>query len=285
MSDSSGKVKKPLIIDAKLHRSSHFAPAFLFLKKDRRRALELLYAVCRVLDDAVDEPHPDPKGFLEAWRRVFSEKESHFVAPFGQQELAQSFLEQAARYQIPLSVMGELIDKGVALDLEKNRFQTPMDTESYCYGVASTVGIACLPLFGVPIEEGRLFAVRLGVAIQWTNLIRDVGADAKLGRIYLPLDHLEQFGYTEADLFEAKNNSQFQSLLQYETDVALGHYKRAEELLPLKWKKELLPARIMGSIYQRLLLKIKNKNYAVFQQKIRLSLGEKAWAVWTTLKH
>src|SRR6185503_15651496 len=94
-------------------------------------------------------------------------------------------------------------DRGVAVDLSQNRFQTPLELEGYCYGVAGTVGLACLPIFGVPVEEGKNFALRLGIAIQWINTIRDVGVDAKMGRIYLPLDHLDQFGYTEADLFNA----------------------------------------------------------------------------------
>jgi 15-cis-phytoene synthase len=178
-----------------------------------------------------------------------------------------------------MNAMMDLIDKGVSQDLSVNRYQTAMDLETYCYGVAGTVGIACLPIFGVPVDQGRNFAIRLGIAVQWTNVIRDVGVDAKMGRIYLPLEQLERFGYTENELFESKNSPNFQALMAYEYDVAKSHYKRARDLFPAAWKSKLLPARIMGAIYERMLEKIKNRAYPVLQEKIRLNLFEKGLAV------
>lgn len=265
------------------HRQSHFSPAFWFLSRDRRRALETLYAVCRALDDAVDEGRSNARAFLDGWRRVFGEKDPHAVEEFGQLTLATAFLEAADRYEIPLSAMTDLIDKGVSADLAKNRFQTPMETEAYCYGVASTVGLACLPIFGVPVAEAKAYAVRLGIAVQWTNILRDVGVDAKMGRIYLPLDHLEQFGYTEAELNARKYSANLQALLQHEYDVAVSHYQRANELLPSAWKKTLLPARIITAIYVRLLNKLKAQGFPVLERKIRLNFFEKIGAVWTAL--
>jgi phytoene synthase len=267
------------------HRQSHFAPAFLFLSRERRRALETLYAVCRTVDDAVDEGRSDAVAYLAAWRNVFTERDAHAVESFGQKALAVRFLEAAERYDIPLNAMVDLIDKGVSVDLKQNRFETPMDTEAYCYGVAGTVGLACLPIFGVPVNEAKNYAVRLGIAIQWTNALRDVGVDAKLGRIYLPLEHLGQFGYTEADVFARRNSPNFQALMQHEYEVALGHYRRADELLPAAWKKTLLPARIMTAIYLRLLKKLKSRQFPVFEQKIRLNLFEKVGAVCSALKN
>ncbi len=269
---------------ATVHRQSHFSPAFFFLSRERKEGLQTLYAVARLIDDAVDTGQANPEIYLDAWRSVFKERDASQLGAFGHQPLAEKFLETADRFQIPLEVMRDLIDKGVAIDLKVNRFQTAMDLEAYCYGVAGTIGLACLPIFGVPVAEGRNFAIRLGTAIQWTNTLRDVGVDAKMGRIYLPLDHLEQFGYTENELFAFKNSSNFQALLTYEWGVAKSHYKRAAELMPAQWKSELLPARIMWSIYEQLLDKLKSRGFPVIHKKIRLNFLEKGWAVYRAVR-
>jgi phytoene synthase len=266
------------------HRQSSFAPAFWFLSRDRRRALEVLYAVCRLLDDVVDQNVSGAAAILAAWRKAFTDSDATAVADIGHQKMAEEFLAAVEKFGIPLSAMIDLIDKGVGVDLQQSRFRTAMDTEAYCYGVAGTVGLACLPIFGVPVAEGKAYAARLGIAVQWTNLIRDVGADAEMGRIYLPLDHLEQFGYTEADLFARKNSPEFKALMQREYEVAVSHYRRAEDLLPPAWRKTLLPARIMASIYRRLLEKLKQNDFPVLQARTRLNLMEKFGAVWTAFR-
>jgi phytoene synthase len=263
---------------------SHFAPAFYFLTPTRRRALKLLYAVCRVLDDAVDKPTGGPVPFLNAWRRVFQTGNATLVREYGQEGLAQGFLEVVRRFDIPPFVLVDLIDKGVQTDLKTNRFETPLDLERYCYGVAGTVGIACLPIFGVPWQEAKEFAVRLGTAIQWINTIRDVGVDAKLGRIYIPLDHLEQFAYEELDLLAGRKTLAFQNLMKHEAQVARSHYRRAMDLLPPRWERELLPAKVMGRIYLSLLEKIERLEYPVFDRKITLNLWQKAWATWKAIR-
>lgn len=273
-------------IPAKMHppsyKSSHFAPAFFFLPSERRRALKILYAVCRVLDDAVDQPHVDARGFLAAWKTCFKTRDPRAVEAHGHAALAREFLEVMKRYNLPEFALVDLIDKGVAVDLEPVRFQTPLDTEEYCYGVAGTVGILCLPIFGVPWQDAKDFALRLGITVQWINAIRDVGADAKIGRIYLPLDHLDQFGYTESDLFALKNTNEFDLLIRHEAAVARAHYKRAMELLPERWRKELLPARVMGQIYMKLLEKLERQSFPVLTRKVRLNAVEKLMAAWKT---
>ncbi len=158
-----------------------------------------------------------------------------------------------------------------------------MDTERYCYGVAGTVGVACLPIFGVPWQEAKEFAIRLGIAVQWINTIRDVGVDADMGRIYLPQEHLENFGVLEGDLLARRPSAGFLELMRYEGDVARGHYRRALELMPKKWERELLPARIMGSIYMKLLAKIEKHNYPVLSKKITLNIVEKGTATWNAV--
>lgn len=188
-------------------------------------------------------------------------------------------------FDIPLFALSDFIDKGVATDLEKQRFGTPMDTESYCYGVAGTVGVTCLPIFGVPWQEAKDFAVRLGIAVQWTNIIRDVGVDAKMDRLYLPLEHLEKFGCTEDEIFAGESGPHFLELMRYEGEVAKSHYQRAQELMPQKWNRELLPARIMGKIYRKLLAKIEKQEYPVLTKKITLNIFEKGIATWTAVRH
>ncbi len=265
-------------------KHSHFAPAFYFLAPPRREALKLLYSVFRIIDDAVDLGANEAEAFLTAWRRVFEFGDSAGLAPFGQENLGKAFVKELAAFDLPREALLDFIDKGVSVDLKRNRFRTFSDTEDYCYGVAGTVGLACLPIFGVPWLEAREFAVRLGIAVQWINTIRDVGADAQLGRIYLPLDHLELFGYTERDLLLGRNTVDFQRLITYETDIARTHYQRAMDLLPPRWERELLPAKIMGRIYLNLLNKLERRQFPVISRQISLNLIEKGLATWQAVR-
>ena len=264
---------------------SHFAPAFFFLPAERRRALQTVYAFFRVLDDAVDVAGQNPVPFLEAWRVVLRDARPDAVRSWGKEDLAAELLSTVRRFQVPAFALMDFIDKGVAVDLHENRFETPMDTERYCYGVAGTVGIACLPIFGVPVEEGKDFAVRLGVAVQWVNTIRDVGIDATMNRIYLPQDHLSQFGCSEADILAGRETPAFKELIRHEAQVAWSHYRRAQELLPRKWAKELRPARIMGGIYMDLLTKIERQDFPVFTRRVALNIVEKAVSTWRALRN
>lgn len=265
---------------------SHFAPAFFFLPAERRRALNSLYAVFRVLDDAVDNnEQSDPKTYLKAWEDVFTMKSTEPVQSYGQGRLATDILDTLQKYDIPTFSLLDFIRLGVAQDLEKKRFETPMDTERYCYGVAGTVGIACLPVFGVPWAEAKEFATRLGIAVQWVNTVRDVGLDAEMGRIYLPQEHLQRFSIKEEDILSRRSSPAFVDLMRFEADVARSHYQRAEELMPAQWERQLLPARIMGTIYRKLLAKIEKRKYPVLTEKIRLNIFEKGAATLAALKN
>lgn len=263
---------------------SNFAPAFFFLPAERRRALQTVYAFFRLLDDAVDVAASDPVPFLDAWRMVLRETRPDAVRAWGHEGLAQALLETIRRFQVPVFALTDFIDNGVAVDLRENRFETPMDTERYCYGVAGTVGIACLPIFGVPVAEGKDFAIRLGVAVQWVNTIRDVGIDARMNRIYLPMDHLAQFGCSEADIIAGRDTPQFKALIRHEAELAWSHYRRAQELLPEKWRRELRPARIMGGIYMDLLSKIERRGFPVFTKRVSLNIVEKAMSTCRALR-
>lgn len=199
--------------------------------------------------------------------------------------LAEEFVSVMKTFDIPRKALIDFIDKGVSADLEPARFQTPMDTESYCYGVAGTVGLACLPIFGVPWRDAEAYAVRLGIAVQWVNSVRDVGADARLGRVYLPQDHLSDVGYPESSLMAGETPAAFYRLMELETRIARSHFARAGELLPGRWRRELLPARIMGGIYLKLLEKLEQQKYPVFTRKVSLSWMEKAQATWNATRN
>jgi phytoene synthase len=279
----SEQVAEPAPVASHGFLKSHFAPAFFFLPADRRRALQTIYAFFRVLDDAVDVAGNDPVPFLDAWRTVLRDGRADAVHPWKQERLARELLETVKRYQVPEFALTDFINNGVAVDLSENRFETPMDTERYCYGVAGTVGIACLPIFGVPVEEGKDFAVRLGVAVQWVNTIRDVGIDARMNRIYLPLDHVRRFGCSEADIRAERVTREFGELIRYEAAVARAHFRRAQDLLPEKWRRELRPARIMGGIYMDLLAKIERQDFPVFTKRVSLNIVEKALSTWRAL--
>ncbi len=264
---------------------SHFAPAFCFLPRDRRLALQVVYAFFRLLDDAVDSSSQNPAPLIEGWLETIRNKRPEAVERWGHAAFAAELLKTIAQFDVPVFALEDFLSRGVTLDLEMNRFETAMDTERYCYGVAGTVGLACLPIFGAPVAEAKDFAVRLGIAVQWVNLIRDVGADARLGRIYLPLDHLERFGCTENDVISERTTPEFAELIRFETNIARGHYQRALELMPVPWKKELRPARVMGKIYFDLLSKIEREGYPVFTKRVSLNIVEKALSTWRALKN
>jgi len=248
---------------------SHFAPAFILLPAERRRALQHLYSIFRLLDDIVDLQTPEKaRGCVAAWREFFATLQPQGLASYGYEKEAADMLLVSKKYDIPMFSFVDFVDKGLAIDLSQNRFETPMDTESYCYGVAGTVGVACLPIFGVPWQEAKDYAVRLGIGVQWINIVRDVAVDAQMGRIYLPLDHLEKFGCAESDLLTGKRSAEFDALIRYEAEVARSHYRRAEELLPAQWREALKPARVMGEIYMKLLAKIEKHHYAVLEERI-----------------
>ncbi|MBV9080048.1 MAG: phytoene/squalene synthase family protein [Elusimicrobia bacterium] len=263
---------------------SHFAPAFYVLPRDRRHALRIVYGFFRKLDDAVDVERSSPGEYLDAWRVALRDSDSTGLAAWGEEKAAAELLDVVSRFGVPISALEDFIEKGVAVDLERNRFQTPMDTERYCYGVAGTVGIACLPIFGVPVDEAKDFAVRLGIAVQWINTIRDVAVDARMNRIYLPQDHLDEFGCREDDILRLRRTPEFDALIRHEAGVARSHYRRALDLLPIRWERQLRPARIMGRIYIDLLSKIERRGFPVFTKRISLNIVEKAVSTWRALR-
>jgi 15-cis-phytoene synthase len=248
---------------------SSFDYSYAFLPKDKRDALRTVYAFCRTTDDIVDSP--DIVGvnrkteLLRTWR---AELENAFE---GRSEFSvlNRLSAIARRFNIPVLHFYELL-KGVEMDLVKNRYETFEELKEYCTLVASSVGLMTLEIFGPRNGATRDYAINLGIALQLTNILRDVAIDAEYGRIYLPLEDLRRFGYTETDLFARRYSPQFCELMQFETRRAEEYFLRATRSLPSEDRRAMFAPKIMERIYFHTLLRIKDARYNVFDRRVRL---------------
>jgi 15-cis-phytoene synthase len=250
------------------NRKSSFYYSFLILPRPKRDAIETIYAFCRFTDDIVDE--------------AGDEKEKHALLLQWTEELKRSLygvsrfslLNRLAaiihRFHIPVEHFYELI-KGMEMDLRNTRYNTFFELEQYCYRAASTVGLICAEVFGYTNEKTKQYAIDLGIALQLTNILRDVKADAKNGRIYLPLEDLRKFNYTEEELLHLTYNERFVELMKFECQRAHEYFRRAKACLAEEDKPLFTAARTMGNIYYLLLLRIERARYDVFSKRIRLS--------------
>jgi len=267
-----------------LFKRSSFAPAFLLLSAPRRRALAAVYAFARAVDDAVDDPAggADPRKELDRWRALLR-------APYVTAEEAVSAppawlpLEQAlSAFPIGRNHLLDLID-GVARDIGAFRAETFEDFKTYCYGVASTVGLACLGIFGLDEDGHRDFAVNLGLAVQTVNILRDVKGDAAAGRIYLPREDLRRFGVTEAGLRSAHLEAPVLRLLRFEAERARDFFGAARRALLPTSRRAARPAVAMGALYRRLLDKLERGDFLWGAPRPSLTFWEKAGTLMTCL--
>ncbi|MFO7445084.1 MAG: presqualene diphosphate synthase HpnD [Ignavibacteriaceae bacterium] len=257
---------------AKKSKSS-FYYAFNLLPAEKRDAMNTVYAFCRETDDIVDEGNePDDLKYekLHKWRVEF-EKAFYGHSDF---TLLNKLGKTISKFNIPLEPFFELI-KGMEMDLQKKRYLTFEDLRLYCYRVASTVGLMCIEIFGYKHKSAKDFAINLGIALQLTNILRDVKKDSLRGRIYLPQEELYQFDYSEDDLFKHQYNEEFINLMKYETKRAKKYFEEATLNLHLDDKSSMFAARAMQHIYYRLLEKIIEANYNVYDEKIKVSKFEK----------
>lgn len=253
---------------------SNFLIAFRFLSQERREGIATVYAFARRVDDCVDEVD-DParqRELIEHYRREiarcyeYGHPEERFM-----RQLAQSI----QRFSIPREPFEELL-LGCEMDIERRSYQTIEELLQYCYRVASSVGLMCLPVFGCHHPDAKTFAVNLGLALQLTNILRDVASDADRGRVYLPAEDLRQYGYPPDGLEQRIYNESFLNLMRMESHRAKEFYEEAARSLPRQERKKLLPARIMGRIYRGILDEIVRREYRVFGPKIRLGKVRKA---------
>jgi len=247
---------------------SNLAFALRVLPRERRADAVVFYAYCRTLDDLADDPGipaDERAASLQAWKQGLAhgfEKTS---------ELQREVIELRERHSIPNELLTAIID-GCQMDLEPRRFQTWEDLSDYIWKVACAVGLVSIRIFGCKDPEAESYAVALGRALQLTNILRDIREDCDNGgRIYLPLDDLARFGYTESDLAAGTRDDRFLALMRYQADRADGYFREAAALLPAADRHALAPARIMGEIYQELLGQMRRDGFRVFEKRYRVS--------------
>jgi phytoene synthase len=250
---------------------SNFYYSFLFLPRHRREAMYSIYAFCKMVDSAVDEPAPGshPLEEVAKWRQeVTAAYQGHPTQP-----VTISLAAHLRMFDIPESLLQELIT-GVEMDLTINRFATFPDLYQYCYRVASVVGLICLKIFQTQSPAAEDYAVNLGLAFQVTNILRDLKGDTEQNRIYLPLEDLRRFGYSEEALLHQQPSSALVELVKFECERARTYYQKAHQILqtlPPSDQKSLVVAEIMRGVYSRILQQLEDHDYQVFGPRIRVA--------------
>ncbi len=258
---------------------SSFYYSFLFLPVDRRRAIMALYAFCREVDDVVDECH-DPA--IAATKLAWWRQEVERIADGQPQHPVGQALQAAGRqFNLPREQLLEIID-GMAMDLQQSRYLDFKGLSLYCYRVASVVGLLAAEIFGYRDRQTLKYAHDLGMAFQLTNIVRDIGEDARRGRIYIPMDELKQFDVPAADILNSRYSENFSALLRFQIERAENFYAQAFAQLPAADRKAQRPGLVMAAIYRTLLDEIKRENFQVLHQRIALTPVRKLWIAWKT---
>lgn len=256
-----------------MSRDTSFAYSFLVLPRERREAIGAVWDFCRAVDDVVDEPSGEPPAeALAAWRAELAR--CYEGAPRTPQ--GRALEPWIRRFELPRRSFEDLID-GVEMDLRHARYATFDALYEYCWRVAGAVGLICLPIFGCRERGSRDYAMHLGVALQLTNIVRDVAADLRQGRIYLPQEDLARFGCTEAGLRAGVARGPVRDLLAFECGRAREYYARARAALPPPDAPRLVAAEIMGRIYEDILVRVEASGYDVFTRRIRVPRPRRAW--------
>jgi phytoene synthase len=262
--------------------ASNLALAFVLLPKPKRDAMSVLYAFCRQVDDVADlpsDPLPARRARLAAWREEIRRACDGLPASF---PLAAELQPVIARYRLPFASFDQLI-RGVEMDLDINRYQTFQELEQYCYRVASVVGLLSVEIFGYRDPACRDYAVHLGKALQLTNILRDVRADADRGRIYLPQSELERHQVAPEEILRHEYSARFERLAAGVAAEARKYYHLARTSLPAADRRSMAAAELMGAVYWRLLNKLESRRFQVFGPvPIRLAKTRKALLVLRT---
>jgi phytoene synthase len=253
---------------------SNFYYAFLTLPRPRRDALYAVYAFCRTVDDVADLGHDRAaqRAGLARWRQDVARCFEPGAEP--EHPIARQLAAAVRAYPIPRQAL-EAIIEGCEMDLERVRFATAEDLYPYCYRVASAVGLCCIEIFGYTDPRAREYAVHLGTALQLTNILRDVGADARDGRVYVPQQDLATFGVSEADLAAGRYDERFVRLMEHQAARARQFYAAAAKAYPVVDARSLVAAEIMGGIYHALLEEIVARRFQVFGERITLPTRRK----------
>ena len=258
---------------------SSFYYSFLFLPPDRRRAIVALYAFCREADDTVDEctDVSVARTKLAWWRKEVAA----MVAGAPTHPVTQALQPHMATFELDSRHLLAIID-GMEMDLDQTRYLDFAGLQRYCWHVASAVGLLSARIFGVTRPETLQYAEKLGLAFQLTNIIRDVGEDARKGRIYLPVNELQRFNVTAADILNARHSENFEKLMRFQAERARETYAQAFALLPREDRRAQRPGLMMAAIYRALLDEIERDHFHVLNQKISLTPIRKLWLAWKT---
>ena len=262
---------------------SSFYYSFVFLPSDTRRAITAFYALCRELDDAVDECHERQiaETKLDWWRGEIA----RFAAGVPEHPATRALFDTPQGRYAPPALLLEIVD-GMAMDIDCLRYPDFKSLNLYCYRVAGVVGEVAAAIFGGPRNkddrEIRRYAHELGLAFQLTNIIRDVGEDARRGRIYLPQDELARFGVAEADILNGRSTPEFQALMQFQFERAAACYDRALAALPVSARRAQRPGLVMAAIYRTLLDEIRRANFPVLHARVSLTPLRKLWLAGRT---
>ena len=258
---------------------SSFYYSFLFLPPERRRAITALYAFCREVDDTVDETHDQSVARIKlAWWRtelaaMYKGAPTHPVT--------QALQPHLTAYNLQQEHLQAIVD-GMEMDLDQSRYLDYAGLRKYCWHVAGVVGILSASIFGVTNPQTLQYAEKLGLAFQLTNIIRDVGDDARKGRIYLPVNELQQFGVTAADILNFRHSEKFEALMKFQADRARAVYDEAFALLPKEDRRAQRPGLMMAAIYRTVLDEIERDDFKVLNQRISLTPLRKLWLAWKT---
>lgn len=271
-------------LSARITRASgtSFYYAFRVLPAQKRRAIYALYSFCRVVDDCVDEEGGAGEAGLTRW--LGEAQRCYEGRP--ETELGRELAEAVARFPIPRACFEDIV-AGCRMDLECRRYASFEDLRLYCHRVASSVGLACIEVFGYRNPATRDYALELGVALQLTNILRDVGADATRGRLYLPLDDLARFEVSERELFVATQGGprtgQLDALLRFQAERAKAHYALASERLPPEDRRAMRSAEVMKGIYRELLTRLERLGFPLTGRRVRVPAWRKAWIALAAL--
>ncbi|MEP7135842.1 MAG: squalene/phytoene synthase family protein [Chloroflexota bacterium] len=268
------------VVTAEHSKSFHFASGLL--PEEKRSAVRALYAFCRTVDDIVDESTDDEReSRLDYWRRMIE------TGSFADNDLvAAAWADTLTRYHIPRHYALQLID-GVNRDLTQSRYQTFDELATYCYGVASTVGLMSMFIVGFKNNEAVSYAIKLGVALQMTNILRDVGEDYQNGRLYLPREELTFYGIREQDIAEGRVTDNWRQFMKFQIDRTRQLYKASWEGVKMLEREGQLAIGAASIFYQGILDDIEKHDYDVFTRRASLSaLGKvsRVPALWLKIK-
>ena len=258
---------------------SSFYYSFLFLPPERRRAITALYAFCREVDDVVDEAADENVARIKlAWWRT---EIGQLFKGNPQHPVTKALAPNITPFSLTEDRLNEILD-GMEMDLMQSRYLDFHSLERYCYLVASVVGLCAADIFGRTRDETLTYARNLGMAFQLTNIIRDVGEDARRGRVYLPINELQRFSVPVADILNARYGENFGHLMQFQYERAEAFYEAAFAALPVSDRRTQRPGLIMAAIYRALLAEIRRDGFQVLHQRVSLTPIRKLWLAWKT---